>query len=151
MEKKSSPDRAENTEEKQGEQGQAYIEFIIVLPLMIILFYFVGVQAWWWWNQTTAAVAIHDGTAAMGHHGGSLAEGHAEVREALTAALGGVASEYAGTYRLVDLPAMRATTGYIRNETVVDIPYVGSRLFTVEARSFQRREQFYGGPPSFFE
>ncbi len=73
------------------------------------------------------------------------------MREALRAALGGVADDYAGTFEIKDLPAMRATVGHIRNESVVAVPYLGTRVLVVEARSFQRKEQFYGGPPAYFE
>ena len=50
----------------------------------------------------------------------------------------------------------RATTAMpansaIHNSRVIELPYIGPELFTVEATSFQRKEQFYGGPPSYFE
>jgi len=133
------------------QRGQAYIEFIVVFPLLVILFLFIAAQAWYWWNQTSAAVAIHDGTAAAAHHNGSLTEGYQETFRALAAPLGGTAQEYAGTYHIVELPPMRATAGYIHNSRVIDLPYIGAELFTVEASSFQRKEQFYGGPPAYFE
>ena len=133
------------------ERGQAFVEFVVVFPLLVLLFLFIAVQAWWYWNQTSAAVAIHDGTAAAAHHTGSLAEGYQETFRALAAPLGGTAQEYGGTYFIVELPAMRATAGTIRNSRVIDLPYVGAELFTVEASSFQRKEQFYGGPPGYFE
>ena len=135
----------------RGQQGQAMVEFIIVFPLMVVLFLFLAAQAWWWWNQTSAAVAIYDGTAAAGHHNGSIEEGYRETFRALAAPLGGTAQDYAGTYTIVDLPQMRATAGTIRNARVIDLPYIGPELFTVEASSFQRKEQFYGGPPDYFE
>jgi hypothetical protein len=134
-----------------GQRGQALTEFIVVFPILVVLFLFVAAQAWWWWNQASAAVAIHDGTAAAAHHTGSLAEGYGETRRALAAPLGGTAQDYEGTYAIVELPHMRATAGRIANARVIDLPYVGPALFTVEARSFQRKEQFYGGPPAYFE
>ena len=145
------PNAKPREEGEKGERGQAFLEFIIVFPLLVILFLFIAVQAWWWWNQTSAAVAIHDGTAAAAHHSGSLAEGYQETFRALVAPLGGTAQEYAGTYQIVDLGAMRATAGYIHNSRVIALPYIGAKLFTVEASSFQRKEEFYGGPPSYFE
>jgi hypothetical protein len=135
----------------ERQRGQAYVEFIVVFPLMVLLFLFIAVQAWYWWNQTSAAVAIYDGTAAASHHGGSIEAGYQETLRALAAPLGGTAQDYAGTYAIVDLPPLRATAGYLRNERVIDLPYIGLELFTVEASSFQRREQFYGGPPDTFE
>jgi hypothetical protein len=143
--------RERPTDGQPGERGQSSLEFILVFPLLVILFALIALQAWWWWNQTTAAVAIHDGTAAAGHHGGSLAAGYAEVRQSLSAALGGMAHDYVGTFEIKELPAMRATVGRIRSESVVRIPYLGTRVLAVEARSFQRKEQFYGGPPGTFE
>ena len=137
--------------EAGGQQGQALVEFIIVFPLLVILFLFIAVQAWYWWNQTSSAIAIHDGTAVAAHHTGSLMEGYEETLRALAAPLGGTAQEYDGSYFIVELPPMRATMGYIRNSRVIELPYIGAELFTVEASSFQRKEQFYGGPPSYFE
>jgi len=133
------------------QRGQAYIEFLVVFPLMVILFLFIATQAWWWWNQTSAAIAIHDGTAAAAHHSGSLAEGYQETLRALAAPLGGTAQEYVGKYHIVEMQPMRATAGYIANSQVINLPYIGEELFTVEACSFQREEEFYGGPPSYFE
>ena len=134
-----------------GQRGQALVEFIVVFPLLVILFLFIAVQAWYWWNQTSSAIAIHDGTAAAAHHAGSLMAGYEETQRALAAPLGGTAQEYDGSYFIVELPPMRATAGYIRNSRVIELPYIGAELFTVEASSFQRKEQFYGGPPSYFE
>jgi hypothetical protein len=133
------------------ERGQAYIEFILTFPLMVILFLFIAVQAWWWWNQASAAVAIHDGTAAAAYHGGSWAEGHQETFRALAAPLGRSALEYGAAYFIVYMEPMRSTAGYIHNERVIALPYIGAQLFTVEASSFQRTEQFYPGPPDYFE
>jgi hypothetical protein len=147
----TSPRQKRSGEEHAGERGQAYVEFIVVFPLLVILFLFIAAQAWWWWNQTSAAIAIHDGTAAAAHHGGSLTAGYEEVRRALTAPLGGTAQDYAGTYHIQDLEGMRATEGYIQNSRVIALPYIGAELFAVEASSFQRKEQFYGGPPGYFE
>ena len=134
-----------------GQRGQALIEFVIVFPLLVILFLLVAVQAWYWWNQSSAAIAIHDGTAAAAHHSGSLTQGYQETLRALAAPLGGTAREYEGAYFIVELPPMRATVGAIHNARVIELPYIGPELFTVEATSFQRKEQFYGGPPSYFE
>jgi len=146
------PVKARRDQVRPGEeQGQAMVEFIVVFPLMVVLFLLVAVQGWWWWNQASAAVAIHDGTAAAGHHEGSVEVGYEETFRALAAPLGGAAEDYRGTYTIVDLPQMRATAGTIRNEHVVELPYLGEELFTVEASSFQRKEQFYGGPADYFE
>jgi hypothetical protein len=135
----------------EGQRGQALVEFVIVFPLLVILFLFVALQAWYWWNQSSAAIAIHDGTAAAAHHTGSLTQGYEETLRALAAPLGGTARDYDGTYFIVELPPMRATMGAIHNSRVIELPYIGPELFTVEATSFQRKEQFYGGPPSYFE
>ena len=135
----------------EGQRGQAFVEFILVFPLLVLLLLFIGAQAWWWWNQAAAAVAIHDGTAAAAHHGGSLTQGYGETFRALAAPLGGTAAEYEGRYSIVEFPAMRAVEGSIRNSRVIDLPYIGAAAFTVEASSFQRKEQFYGGPPGYSE
>ena len=91
----------------EGQRGQALVEFVIVFPLLVILFLFVAVQAWFWWNQSSAAIAIHDGTAAAAHHTGSLTQGYEETLRALAAPLGGSARDYDGAYFIVELPILR--------------------------------------------
>jgi Flp pilus assembly protein TadG len=34
----------------EGQCGQALVEFVIVFPLLVILFLFIAVQTWYWWN-----------------------------------------------------------------------------------------------------
>jgi hypothetical protein len=136
---------------RNRQRGQAYIEFIVIFPLVVLLLLFVAAQGWYWWNQTSAAVAIRDGTAMAGHHGGSIEAGYQETYRALAAALGGTATDYAGKVHIQELGGMRATVGWIRNEQVVNVPFLGPQVFSVEAFSFQRHEAFYGGPPDYWE
>jgi hypothetical protein len=134
-----------------GESGQSFLEFIMVFPLMMLLFLLIGTQAWWWWNQTSAAVAIHDGTMAAAHHGGSTEAGYEETFRALAVPLGGGATDYVGTVHIEHHDGMRATIGQIDNRKVIELPLLGEQVFHVRAFSFLRWEQFYGGPPEYWE
>jgi len=152
------------------ERGQSYLEFILVFPLLVVLFLFIGIYGWYWWNQTTAATAIHDGTyfAAIRH--GSRGLGYRETRRALRAALGRSALAYEDEFAITNYPDMRSTWGVIAYDTAVRLPFVGGKryvcawtpdgatqwctrdtLFSVKAASFQRYERFYGGPPRGWE
>jgi hypothetical protein len=130
----------------RDEKGQGYVEFLVVLPALILLAVFVAVSFWAWWNQGIAALAVDRGTAWAARRDGSLERGYQETREMLEIGLGRSAAEYEGYYTIVYMPPMRATAGYLSRplDTLLG-------LFQIKATAFHRRELFYGGPPGYFE
>jgi len=128
------------------EHGQDLLEWTVALPIFLMLAAAIVLYGWYWWNQTTAAIAIHDGVYLAARRGGSIAQGEARIVEVLKAALGGYAQDY--SWQLVPDIGLRSIWGQITNDKVVTLPFVGDTLFKVRASSFQRWEQFYGGPPS---
>jgi len=127
-------------------RGQDILEYTVVLPIFLMVVVGLMVYAWYWWSQTTAAVAIHDGTYLAARRGGSIAQGMARVEELLRAALGGGAQHI--HYSITERPAERSMEGQIEGERMIHLPFVGDTLLRVRASSFQRREQFYGGRPN---
>jgi hypothetical protein len=39
-------------------------------------------------------------------------------------------------------------SGSVRNSSLFSLPYLGALPLNIQAQSFQRLEQFYGGPPA---
>ncbi len=126
-------------------RGQDVLEWAVGLPIFLILCAGIAFYAWTWWNQTTAAAAIHDGTYLAAIQGGDIGAGQARVQQMLRAAVGRFATRY--EYSLTPLSGSRSVSGLIRNPSAVNLPFLGRMLFGIRASSFQRLEQFYGGPP----
>lgn len=121
------------------------IEWVIGLPLFLLLCGAIAFYAWLWWNQTTAAIAIHDGAYLAAQRGGSVAAGSARTARMLNAALGKTSGRYYWT--MIQDEDTRSVIGYIYNDDVMKIPYIGRMPLVIRAGSYQRWEQFYGGPP----
>lgn len=126
-------------------RGQVLIEWVVALPAFLVLCAGIAFYAWTWWNQTTAATAIHDGTYVAAVRGGNTGAGYGRAQEMLNAAVGGFADRY--TVRLTRAGGQRSMSGAISNPSTVRLPFLGTMLFGIRASSFQRAEQFYGGPP----
>jgi hypothetical protein len=129
----------------RDERGQDMLEWVIGLPLFLLLCGAIAFYAWLWWNQTTAAIAIHDGTYLAAQRGGSFGAGMGRTRQLLGAALGAASGDY--QVSIAEDPATRSMIGHIENNGVLRIPFLGSMPLRIRAASWQRLEQFYGGPP----
>ncbi len=130
---------------REDVRGQDVLEWTVGLPIFLILCAGVAFYAWTWWNQTTAAAAIHDGTYLAAVRGGDTGAGYARIQKMLQASVGSFAGRY--QYSLTPLSGSRSVSGLIRNPSTVNLPFLGRMLFGIRASSFQRLEQFYGGPP----
>lgn len=126
-------------------RGQGLLEWTVALPLFLILCVGIAFYAWTWWNQTTAATAIHDGTYVAAIKGGNTGAGYGRVQQMLKSSVGSFSDRY--TTRLTRMGGMRSMSGAISNPSAVKFPFLGTMLFGIRASSFQRAEQFYGGPP----
>ncbi len=126
-------------------RGQDVLEWTVGLPIFLILCVGIAFYAWTWWNQTTAAAAIHDGTYLAAIKGGDLGSGYWRIQQMLNASVGGFAGSY--EYNLTPDSGERSVLGTIGNARAVNLPFLGEMFFGIRASSFQRAEQFYGGPP----
>lgn len=128
------------------EQGQTIIEFVLSLPLLLLVVYIIAVAGWHWWTQVTVATAVHDGVARAARTeftGFPLIEGRRKAVGILQAALGRSAEPYCENLRLHLVPQRRGVYGeleYSHNAFLLG-------RMTERASSFQRAEQFYGGGP----
>lgn len=126
------------------QRGQALVEWTVGLPVFLILCAGIVFYAWMWWNQVTAA-AVHDGTYLAALRGGNLGAGYARTQMMLRSAVGGFASSY--SISIGADPGRRSVSGSVRNSRLFKLPYLGALPLNIQAASFQRLEQFYGGPP----
>lgn len=134
------------------EEGAALYEYALVFPLFCAIVMAIVGMGWWWWNQSVAAVAIHDGARDAAAHDGNLTLGYDRTQTILGSHLGGQnAEEYEGHYRLWTDGSRRSVRGEITLERSSMVPFLGSQLFEVRATSFQRRWEFYPGPPDYWE
>ena len=129
----------------RGECGQDLVEWTIGLPIFLILCAGIVFYAWMWWNQVAAAAAVHDGTYLAATRGGDTSAGYARAQRMLRSAVGGFASSY--SISLAPSRGQRSVVGSVKNHRVFQLPFLGALPLNIQAQSFQRQEQFYGGPP----
>ncbi len=126
------------------EDGATLAEFAISFPVCMLVGLILGAFAWWWWNQTVVATSITDGVRAASVLNSSPADGYARARQLLQAGLGGVSGAYLNNIAIFRSPDERSVGGVIRGD--IQVWFLNWNL-TVQSSSFQRREQFYPGPP----
>ena len=129
----------------RDERGQDLVEWTVGLPVFLILCAGIVFYAWMWWNQVAAAAAIHDGTYLAAMRGGDMGAGYARTQQMLRSAVGGFASSY--SISIGADASRRSVSGSVRNSSLLTLPYLGALPLNIQAKSFQRLEQFYGGPP----
>ncbi len=127
------------------ECGQDLVEWTVGLPIFLILCAGIVFYAWMWWNQVAAAAAVHDGTYLAAMRGGDTSAGYARAQRMLRSAVGSFASSY--SISLAPSPGQRSVIGSVQNHRVFQLPFLGALPLNIQAQSFQRQEQFYGGPP----
>ena len=128
------------------DSGQDLVEWTVGLPVFMILCAGIVFYAWMWWNQVAAAAAVHDGTYLAAMRGGDMGAGYARTQQMLRSAVGGFASSY--SISIGADTSRRSVSGSVRNSSLFSLPYLGALPLNIQARSFQRLEQFYGGPPA---
>ena len=134
------------------EQGAALYEYALVFPLLCAIIFAIVAMGWWWWSQSVAAIAVHDGARDAAAHDGNLTLGYATMHNILRSSLGGPnAQAYEPHARLWADPARRSVRGEIVLDHVTTVPFIGSGRFQIRATTFQRRWNFYGGPPDWWE
>ncbi len=129
----------------QREDGQDLVEWAVGLPVFLILCTGIVFYAWMWWNQVTAAAAVHDGTYLAAIRGGDTVAGYVRAQRMLRSAVANFASTY--TITIGADASRRSVIGSVQNHQMVQLPFLGALPLNIQARSFQRQEQFYGGPP----
>jgi Flp pilus assembly protein TadG len=125
------------------QSGQGALEFIVTLPLYLLLFLLVLWFGLYMWMQIVASVALHDGVRVTAETG-SAAQGYARARSIMEAGLGGLSAGPVST-------SSRGVLGRVDYAWRTELAGLGIEPLRARASSFARLEQFYGGPPGEVE
>ena len=133
-----------------AERGQGMLEFVVTLPLWLLLATMVWSFALYWWMQVSAATAVHDGVGVVAQ-GGAVHQGRGRAAQVLDAALGPMGEGLKRALWVRHLPAHRSVVGGLSASWQSPLRYWGFPDMHISARSFQRDERFYGGAPDVWE
>ena len=136
---------------RQDETGAAAVEFVLVLPMLVVLVALAIEFGMFWWERMTVSTATFDATrtVAAGH---SPAEGYA-LYEQLAGGLGAEGGE--GGFTLTVQPSLRSVRS--RTNVTWNWPFGLPALLganpqvQLKASAFFRLEEFWPGPPDEFE
>lgn len=136
---------------KSKNRGQAYIEFVVVLPGLLLTLLLAWEFAYFWWGRMIVSTATFEATRQVAA-GEPVASGHTVYNDILTTGMGQMADEHRGRFHLRYLPARHSAYGQAR------VPYrwptglgalMGGGLnLDLRATAFFRLEDANLGPPT---
>ncbi len=132
-------------------QGQAYVEFAVVLPGVLLLTLLAWEFAYFWWSRMIVSTATFE-AARIVATGEPAATGYAVYDEIVSTGLGQMAEDHRGHFSLTVQPGLRSVRAR------ADVPYQwptglgalmggGGMELTLNASAFFRLEEFFAGPP----
>lgn len=135
-------------------RGQAYTEFVVVLPGLLLVLLLAWEFSYFWWGRMVVSSATFEATRAVAT-GRSTTEGYAIYQSILEGGLGQMSSQHSGHFSLAVQPNLRS----VRSRA--DVPWhwpsglgalMGGGLnLELKSSALFRLEQFWGGPPGGFE
>lgn len=139
---------------KCKKRAQAYTEFVIVLPGMLLLTLLAWEFAYFWWGRMVVSTATFEATRQVAV-GEPVATGYGVYNDILNTGLGQMAEDHRGGFMLFNSPVTRSAVGIAR------VPWQwpsglgalmgGGMNLDLRASAFFRLEEFYPGPPDMFE
>ena len=136
------------------QRGQAYIEFIVVLPGVLLLTLLAWEFAYFWWGRMIVSTATFEATRAVAT-GETPATGYALYTGILETGLGRMSEEHQGHFSLTVQPSLRSVRAQ------ANVPWhwpsglaemMGGEMdLHLKSSAFFRLEQLYLGPPDQFE
>jgi Flp pilus assembly protein TadG len=133
------------------ETGAVAVEFVLVLPMMLVLIVLAIEFSMFWWERMTVSTATFDATRAVAS-GHTPAEGYALYNQ-LAGGLGGSRAD--GGFSLAVQPGLRSVRS--RTNVTWHWPFGLPALLSanpevqLKASAFFRLEEFWPGPPGKFE
>lgn len=127
---------------RQPLNGQAYLEFIIVFPLLLLLVILTLDLAEFWWSRMIVSTATFE-SARQVAGGQPLSRGYA-VYQDLTGSLGGLALTVRPAQRSVSAQVNVAWAWPFGTPVLLGV----SPRLDLKASAFFRLERLYLGPPS---
>lgn len=136
----------------QDDGGAALFEYALTMAVFFGLIFFVMRFGWWWWTQAITATAVHDGLRSAAARHGDIGDAWDTAYNVMRAGLGTANADRhsAGMVFWAD-PLYRSVRGRMVSTQRLDVPFIGAGDGSVEAGSFQRQWQFYGGRPDWWE
>ena len=135
------------------ERGQGYLEFVLVLPGVLLVLLLAWELAYFWWGRMIVSSGTFEATRAVAS-GQPASTGYQIYDQILGTGLGQMSSGPAN-FSLAVQPALRS----VRSRA--DVPWVwpsglggllgGGLNLTLKSSAFFRLEEFYPGPPGKFE
>lgn len=135
----------------RDETGAVAVEFVLVLPMMLVLVVLAIEFSMFWWERMTVSTATFDATRAVAS-GHSSAEGYALYNQ-LAGGLGGTGAD--GGFSLAVQSGLRSVRS--RTNVTWHWPFGLPALLSanpevqLKASAFFRLEEFWPGPPGTFE
>ncbi len=131
-------------------RGQAYIEFVVVLPGVMLLVLLAWEFAYFWWGRMVVSTATFEAARQVAS-GESEALGYAAYDDVLSMGMGQMADDHRGSFSLTHEPERRS----VRAEAAVPYHWPtglgalmgGGMDLTLNAGAFFRLEQVSFGPP----
>ena len=136
---------------RKKRRGQAYAEFAVVLPGVLLLTLLAWEFAYFWWGRMIVSTATFEAARTVAT-GEPAATGYAVYDDILSTGLGRMAEDHQGHFSLTVQPSQRSVRAR------ADVPYqwptgLGALMggegieLTLNASAFFRLEQFFPGPP----
>lgn len=135
-------------------RGQSYLEFVIVLPGILLLTLLIWEFAYFWWARLVTATATFEGARQVAV-GRPVSQGYQTYNAMLDTGLGQMAESHRGHYTIAVRPAYRTV------QAQTQVPYRwptglgalmgGGLRLDLRASAFFRLEDFFPGPPGKFE
>lgn len=139
----------------QAQSGQGYVEFIVVLPCMLLLMLLLWEFSLFWWSRMVVSTATFEAARRVAA-GQPASTGYAVYNEVLDAGMGRMAEQHRGDFTLIVQPSMRSV------RATANVPYhwpAGLEALMggadvdlhLKASALFRLERFFPGPPGTFE
>jgi hypothetical protein len=131
-------------------RGQAYTEFVVVLPGVLLLLLLAWEFAYFWWGRMVVSTATFEAARQVAT-GESPATGYQVYNDILGTGMGQMAGDHEGYFWLSNRPESRSV--YARAAVPYQWPtglgaLMGGRLrLSLQSSAFFRLEEFYPGPP----
>ena len=142
---------------RKKRRAQAYAEFAVVLPGVLLLTLLAWEFAYFWWSRMIVSTATFEAARTVAT-GEPAATGYAVYDEILSTGLGKMAEDHQGHFSLAVQPGLRSVRAH------ANVPYRwptglgalmsgggmgggGGMELTLNASAFFRLEQFFPGPP----
>jgi hypothetical protein len=150
--------RCKKCKKKSKRRAQAYVEFIVVLPGVLLLTFLTWEFAYFWWGRMVTSTATFEAGRQVAA-GEPISTGYAAydyiVGENL-AGMGGIESSDDGYVYIDEWAPMAYRSVAVQSNVPWHWPsglatLTGDYDMSMKSKAFFRREEFYPGPPDMFE